>query len=238
MPPSSLAPQHGGARAPHDNQLAVSSSIPCHHSLNLAWPRVLEWTEHDRLDRGISPTNGDGKKVGPMRCGSSADSGFRQGIAMTTSHHQVERCRGRPPLARAMLYPSPSKLEWQWRRFARTAGALSFSLSCSALSMPSLTGRWPADVVCPDLNGSCAQRFYKMAWRLAGGLGPFRQPGRATLAAAVTAMGGYGEEDWQGGARVEVTCWGLVLKCYELRTRQHIKKLMVNALHSSKHYFL
>jgi hypothetical protein len=24
-------------------------------------------------------------------------------------------------------------------------------------------------------------------------------------------------------------CWGLVLKCYELRTRQHKKKLMVNA---------
>jgi hypothetical protein len=32
-------------------------------------------------------------------------------------------------------------------------------------------------------------------------------------------------------------CWGLVLKCYELRTRQHRKKLMVNALRPSKHYF-
>jgi hypothetical protein len=32
------------------------------------------------------------------------------------------------------------------------------------------------------------------------------------------------------------TCWGLVLKCYELRTRQHRKKLMVNALCPSKHY--
>jgi hypothetical protein len=31
--------------------------------------------------------------------------------------------------------------------------------------------------------------------------------------------------------------WGLVLKCYELRTRQHRKKLMVNALRPSKHYF-
>jgi hypothetical protein len=30
-------------------------------------------------------------------------------------------------------------------------------------------------------------------------------------------------------------CWGLVLKCYELRTRQH-KMLMVNALRPSKHY--
>jgi hypothetical protein len=30
-------------------------------------------------------------------------------------------------------------------------------------------------------------------------------------------------------------CWGLVLKCYELRTRQH-KMLMVKALHPSKHY--
>jgi hypothetical protein len=32
-------------------------------------------------------------------------------------------------------------------------------------------------------------------------------------------------------------CWGLVLKCYELRTRQHRKKLIVNALRPSKHYF-
>jgi hypothetical protein len=31
-------------------------------------------------------------------------------------------------------------------------------------------------------------------------------------------------------------CWGLVLKCYELRTRQH-KILNVNVLHPSKHYF-
>jgi hypothetical protein len=33
-------------------------------------------------------------------------------------------------------------------------------------------------------------------------------------------------------------CWGLVLKCYELRTRQHKKKLMVNDLRPSKYYFL
>jgi hypothetical protein len=31
------------------------------------------------------------------------------------------------------------------------------------------------------------------------------------------------------------SCWGLVLKCYELRTRQH-KMLKVNALRPSKHY--
>jgi hypothetical protein len=31
-------------------------------------------------------------------------------------------------------------------------------------------------------------------------------------------------------------CWGLVLKCYELRTRQH-KMLNVNVLCPSKHYF-
>jgi hypothetical protein len=30
-------------------------------------------------------------------------------------------------------------------------------------------------------------------------------------------------------------CWGLVLKCYELRTRQH-KMLMVKDLRPSKHY--
>ena len=33
------------------------------------------------------------------------------------------------------------------------------------------------------------------------------------------------------------TCWGLVLKCYELRTRQH-KMLNVKILRPSKHYFL
>jgi hypothetical protein len=32
-------------------------------------------------------------------------------------------------------------------------------------------------------------------------------------------------------------CWGLVLKCYELRTRQH-KMLNDNALRPLKHYFL
>jgi hypothetical protein len=40
--------------------------------------------------------------------------------------------------------------------------------------------------------------------------------------------------------RVELdisSCWGLVLKCYEFRTRQHKNRLMVNALHPAKHYF-
>jgi hypothetical protein len=32
-------------------------------------------------------------------------------------------------------------------------------------------------------------------------------------------------------------CWGLVLKCYELRTRQH-KMLNVNVLRPTKHYSL
>jgi hypothetical protein len=44
----------------------------------------------------------------------------------------------------------------------------------------------------------------------------------------------------EGDGHVDVSqwvCWGLVLKYYELRTRQHKKKLMVNALRPSKHYF-
>src|SRR5688572_21957824 len=40
-------------------------------------------------------------------------------------------------------------------------------------------------------------------------------------------------KEFTGGGR---QCWGLVLKCYELRTRQH-KMLNVNALRPSKHYF-
>jgi hypothetical protein len=31
-------------------------------------------------------------------------------------------------------------------------------------------------------------------------------------------------------------CWGLILKCYELRTRQH-KMLNINVLRPLKHYF-
>jgi hypothetical protein len=34
----------------------------------------------------------------------------------------------------------------------------------------------------------------------------------------------------------EGTCWGLVLKCYESRTRQH-KMLNTKALRPSNHYF-
>jgi hypothetical protein len=36
-------------------------------------------------------------------------------------------------------------------------------------------------------------------------------------------------------ARAQHVCWGLVLKCYELRTRQH-KMLNVNALRPLKYY--
>jgi hypothetical protein len=40
------------------------------------------------------------------------------------------------------------------------------------------------------------------------------------------------EKGFTGGGR---QCWGLVLKYYELRTRQH-KILNVNVLRPSKHY--
>jgi hypothetical protein len=39
------------------------------------------------------------------------------------------------------------------------------------------------------------------------------------------------------GGYTHVLCWGLVLKCYELRTRQH-KMLNVNALRPTKHHSL
>jgi hypothetical protein len=50
----------------------------------------------------------------------------------------------------------------------------------------------------------------------------------------VTACRRWSNEFTGGGRQ----CWGLVLKCYKLRTRQHRKKLMVNGLRPSKHYFL
>jgi hypothetical protein len=39
----------------------------------------------------------------------------------------------------------------------------------------------------------------------------------------------------QTASLVVGVCWGLVLKCYELRTRQH-KMLNINALRPLKHY--
>jgi hypothetical protein len=39
--------------------------------------------------------------------------------------------------------------------------------------------------------------------------------------------------DWR--MCVDYTCWGLVLKCFELRTRQH-KILNINVLRPRKHY--
>jgi hypothetical protein len=39
--------------------------------------------------------------------------------------------------------------------------------------------------------------------------------------------------EFTGGGR---QCWGLVLKCYESRTRQH-KMLNIKALRPSDHYF-
>jgi hypothetical protein len=48
----------------------------------------------------------------------------------------------------------------------------------------------------------------------------------------VSACRRWSKEFTEGGRQ----CWGLVLKCYELRTRQH-KMLNVNVLRPSKHYF-
>ena len=42
------------------------------------------------------------------------------------------------------------------------------------------------------------------------------------------------EKGFTGGGR---QCWGLVLECYKLRTRQHKNRLFVNTLRPSEHYF-
>jgi hypothetical protein len=68
-----------------------------------------------------------------MRCGSTADSGFRRGIAANMSRHKVERCRGRAPPARAMRNTSAPGLERRRRRFTGAAGALPFSLLLCSL---------------------------------------------------------------------------------------------------------
>jgi hypothetical protein len=49
-----------------------------------------------------------------------------------------------------------------------------------------------------------------------------------------------GQTKWSHGSLTfdaRDVCWGLVLKCYELRARQH-KMLSVNALRPTKHYSL
>jgi hypothetical protein len=46
---------------------------------------------------------------------------------------------------------------------------------------------------------------------------------------AISSISG---NEFTGGVR---QCWGLVLNCYELRTRQH-KMLKIKALRPSKHY--
>jgi hypothetical protein len=43
------------------------------------------------------------------------------------------------------------------------------------------------------------------------------------------------ESAWKGFTGGGRQCWGLVLKCYELRTRQH-RMLNVRVLHPTKHH--
>jgi hypothetical protein len=52
------------------------------------------------------------------------------------------------------------------------------------------------------------------------------------MLAEVVQKSRNGSEFTRGGRQ----CWGLVLKCYGLRTRQH-KMLNVDILRPSKHYF-
>jgi hypothetical protein len=49
--------------------------------------------------------------------------------------------------------------------------------------------------------------------------------------------GWFGDVGYSMDGNLDPICWGLVLKCYELRTRQH-KMLNVNALRPLKHYSL
>jgi hypothetical protein len=54
---------------------------------------------------------------------------------------------------------------------------------------------------------------------------------KVMLAEGIQSSGNGSE--FTGGGR---QCWGLVLKCYESRTRQH-KMLNIKALRPSDHYF-
>jgi hypothetical protein len=57
--------------------------------------------------------------------------------------------------------------------------------------------------------------------------------GMTKVMLAEGVQGSRNGNEFTGGGR---QCWGLVLKCYELRTRQH-KMLNIKALRPSDHYF-
>jgi hypothetical protein len=59
-------------------------------------------------------------------------------------------------------------------------------------------------------------------------------PKKARTGSIRTLASAEDESDCQ--VTKDTICWGLVLKCYDLRTRQH-KMLNVNVLRPSKHYF-
>jgi hypothetical protein len=72
---------------------------------------------------------------------------------------------------------------------------------------------------------------------------PDRPHTRASVALRTTISEAYSPtlsmlaDGGTGMGCVQRVCWGLVLKCYESRIRQHGKRLMVNGFRPSKHYF-
>ena len=90
-----------------------------------------------------------------------------------------------------------------------------FLYSATPFSVPPSTSCWPA----LSMN------------RLLSGV-PASEPKQLQLGCWTKPSAQKSGSEFTGGGR---QCWGLVLKCYELRTRQY-KMLNVNALRLLKHY--
>jgi hypothetical protein len=73
----------------------------------------------------------------------------------------------------------------------------------------------------------------RVSWLTSSGCSAAPSPDEAFFGGMTKVIAGRRwSNEFTGGGRQR---WGLVLKCYESRTRQH-KTLMVKALRPSKHY--
>jgi hypothetical protein len=110
--------------------------------------------------------------------------------------------------------------------FCRKYYELPFSIIPKANTYGFLTKKWlPPEIQECDLwqGNICGVRCISL-WSMING--------RITLLAEGVQSSRNGSEFTGGGRQ----CWGLVLKCFELRTRQH-RILNIKALRTSKHYF-
>jgi hypothetical protein len=102
----------------------------------------------------------------------------------------------------------------------------------------SITERNTVEAAMQDAARQALSQYCLLFSGVADGLDLKYYPRRSTGSAGgmIVSLVGEGNLRLRSMVNLVALCWGLVLKCYELRTRQH-KILNVNALRSLKHYF-